>query len=97
MYSFSRFIYNYIIDIDDWRIHYYFTLREWRKRFYEHRDWVVERYGEEFFRRWELYLVASAVSFYIGSNHLFQFLFSKGVLNNYPVIRRYMGQPLFVS
>ncbi|MEJ5339516.1 MAG: class I SAM-dependent methyltransferase [Aquificaceae bacterium] len=86
-----------LIDIDDWRLHYYLTLREWKKRFLSVRDWVVKRYGEEFFRMWELYLTASAVSFYTGSNHLFQFLFSRGVLNSYPVMRRYMGQPLLAS
>ncbi len=82
------------IDLDDWRLHYYYTLKEWKRRFFMHRDWVISTYGEEFFRMWELYLTASAVSFYIGSNHLFQFLFSKGVLNDYPVMRRSLGQPL---
>lgn len=46
---------------------------------------------------WELYLTASAVSFYIGSNHLFQFLFSKGVVNSYPVMRRQFGYPLLTA
>lgn len=86
-----------LIDIDDWRQHYYLTLKSWRNRFHQAREWVVENYGEEFFRMWDLYLITSAVSFYIGSNHLFQFLFSKGVLNSYPVMRRCLGQPLFVS
>ncbi len=86
-----------LIDIDNWRLHYYLTLKEWKKRFLTVRDWVVKRYGEEFYRMWELYLTASAVSFYLGSNHLFQFLFSKGVLNTYPVMRRCLGKPLFAS
>ncbi|ADO45234.1 Cyclopropane-fatty-acyl-phospholipid synthase [Hydrogenobacter thermophilus TK-6] len=77
-----------LIDIDDWRLHYYRTLREWRKRFYQHTRDVVQKHGEEFFRMWELYLVSSAVSFLTGSNHLFQILFSKGVLNNYPIMKR---------
>ncbi|ADC89338.1 Cyclopropane-fatty-acyl-phospholipid synthase [Thermocrinis albus DSM 14484] len=77
-----------LIDIDDWRIHYYRTLKEWRKRFHQNKDHVISLYGEEFFRMWDLYLTASAVSFYVGSNHLFQFLFSKGVINSYPVMRR---------
>lgn len=77
-----------LIDIDDWRLHYYRTLREWRKRFYQHAREVVQKHGEEFFRMWELYLVSSAVSFLTGSNHLFQILFSKGVLNNYPIMKR---------
>jgi len=83
-----------LIDIDDWRLHYYFTLKEWLRRFYSVGDYVKEKYGEEFFRMWELYLVASAVSFYNGSNHLFQFLFSKGVVNDYPAMKRSFLQPL---
>ncbi|WPM32949.1 class I SAM-dependent methyltransferase [Hydrogenobacter sp. T-2] len=86
-----------LIDIDNWRLHYYLTLKEWKKRFLTVRDWVVKRYGEEFYRMWELYLTSSAVSFYRGSNHLFQFLLSKGVINTYPVMRRYIGQPLLSS
>ncbi len=83
-----------LIDIDDWRLHYYLTLKGWKERFLGVKDWVIKRYGEDFFRMWELYLTASAVSFYRGSNHLFQFLLSKGVLNSYPVMRRHVGQPL---
>ncbi len=77
-----------LIDIDDWRPHYYKTLKEWRKRFWKNIDKIREMYGEEFVRMWDLYLVSSAVSFYTGSNHLFQFLFSKGVKNDYPVMKR---------
>ncbi len=77
-----------LIDIDNWRPHYYRTLKEWRKRFWQNREKVIARYGETFFRMWDLYLTSSAVSFYIGSNHLFQFLFSKGVKNDYPIMRR---------
>jgi len=86
-----------LIDLDNWRIHYYFTLKEWLRRFYRVSDYVIEKYGKDFYRMWELYLTASAVSFYIGSNHLFQFLFSKGVINNYPVMRRVFYDPLLVT
>lgn len=75
-----------LIDIDNWRMHYYKTLKAWLKNFYKNRDWVVERYGEEFFRMWELYLVGSAVSFYCASNYLFQVLMAKGLKNDYPTI-----------
>ncbi|WP_340695282.1 class I SAM-dependent methyltransferase [Hydrogenobacter thermophilus] len=78
-----------LIDIDNWRLHYYRTLNEWKRRFYNHAQEVIHQYGEEFFRMWELYLVSSAVSFLTGSNHLFQILFSKGVLNDYPIMKRY--------
>ncbi len=37
------------------------------------------------------------VYFYRGSNNLFQFLLSMGVLNSYPVMRRHVCQPLLSS
>ncbi len=77
-----------LIDIDDWRLHYYLTLKEWRRRFWDKVDVIWELYGGKFVRMWDLYLAASAVSFLTGSNHLFQFLLSKGVKNDYPVIKR---------
>ncbi len=77
-----------LIDIDDWRLHYYRTLKTWRKRFWDNVDKIREMYGDEFVRMWDLYLISSAVSFYTGSNHLFQFLLSKGVRNDYPIMRR---------
>ena len=83
-----------LIDIDDWRMHYYRTLKEWKRRFYAGLDRIRDMYGEEFVRMWDLYLTASAVSFYTGSNHLFQFLMSRGVKNDYPVIKReFLGAP----
>ncbi len=83
-----------LIDLDDWRPHYYRTLKEWRRRFWEKVETVREMYGEEFVRMWDLYLVSSAVSFYTGSNHLFQFLLSKGVKNDYPIMRRAISRDL---
>lgn len=77
-----------LIDLDNWRMHYYWTLKKWKERFLKNLDKVKEKYGERFVRMWELYLTASAVSFLIGSNYVFQFLLSKGVKNDYPVIER---------
>ena len=76
----------YLIDIDNWRLHYYRTLKEWKKNFLNQKSWVLENLGERFFRMWEFYLTAAAVSFLIGSNYVFQILLSKGVVNNYPLI-----------
>ncbi len=87
MEALKGFYFN-LIDIDDWRIHYYLTLKKWRERFHRHADRVISMYSEEFFRMWDLYLVSSACSFYKGSNHLFQIILSKGVRNDYPIIKR---------
>jgi len=75
-----------LIDIDNWRLHYYRTLKEWKKRFLENKGWVINNLGERFFRMWEFYLTAAAVSFLIGSNYVFQILLSKGEVNDYPLI-----------
>jgi len=83
-----------LIDIDDWRIHYYFTLKEWQKRFLLKRRIFEERFGKTFVRMWHLYLVSAGVSFLVGSNHLFQILMSKGVNNSYPVMKRSFGDIL---
>ena len=77
-----------LIDLDNWRMHYYWTLKKWKERFLKNVDKVKEKFGERFVRMWELYLTALAVSFLIGSNYVFQFLLSKGVKNDYPVIER---------
>jgi len=84
----------YLIDIDNWRLHYYKTLKEWKKRFHQNREWVLKNLGERFFRMWEFYLTASAVSFLVGSNYVFQILLSKDVFNQYPVLERKFGASL---
>ncbi|GAB6066322.1 class I SAM-dependent methyltransferase [Aquifex pyrophilus] len=85
----------YLIDFDNWRMHYYWTLQKWKERFLKNVDKVREMFGERFVRMWELYLTSAAVSFLIGSNYVFQILLSKGVKNDYPVIeRKFIESPL---
>ncbi len=86
-----------LIDIDDWRLHYYKTLREWRLRFLRNKERYERLYGKDFVRMWYLYLVSAGVSFLVGSNHLFQILMSKGINNSYPVIKRTYGESLSLS
>lgn len=37
-----------LIDVDDWRIHYYRTLKEWKKRFYQAKDIVIKKLEKNF-------------------------------------------------
>ena len=83
-----------LIDIDNWRLHYYRTLKEWLRRFENNRDWVLKNLGETFYRMWKFYLTASAVSFKVASNYVFQILFSKGLYNEYPIMERKFGESL---
>ena len=65
-----------VLDVENLRHHYVLTLRHWRDRFDTHRDVVVEQFGEQFARAWELYLAGSEASFATGWMQLFQVVFA---------------------
>lgn len=64
-------------DVEILTIHYADTLREWRKRLYDNREAVVALYDEAFFRMWDLYLIASEISFRFGKLMNFQIILTK--------------------
>ena len=51
----------WVDDCEVWRLHYYWTVRNWRLRFADKRAAVVARMGERFARMWEFYLGAAWV------------------------------------
>jgi cyclopropane-fatty-acyl-phospholipid synthase len=65
-----------ILDVENLRLHYARTLAHWSRRFAGMSDQVRARYGEEFRRAWELYLVGSEAAFASGSLQLFQVVFA---------------------
>jgi cyclopropane-fatty-acyl-phospholipid synthase len=65
-----------VLDVENLRLHYARTLRHWRQRFVAVEDWVRSRYGEEFYRAWNLYLAGSEATFLAGTMQLFQVVFS---------------------
>jgi cyclopropane-fatty-acyl-phospholipid synthase len=65
-----------ILDVENLRLHYARTLAHWSRRFADMGDQVRARYGEEFRRAWELYLVGSEAAFACGSLQLFQVVFA---------------------
>ena len=65
-----------ILDVENLRLHYARTLAHWSRRFAIMSDQVRARYGEEFRRAWELYLVGSEAAFATGSLQLFQVVFA---------------------
>jgi cyclopropane-fatty-acyl-phospholipid synthase len=79
----------YVTDIEILRLHYAETLREWARRFQDHREKAREIYDERFCRMWEFYLAASEASFrYAGLNNFqIQFVKNQHVL---PMTRNYM-------
>ncbi len=76
-------------DIEVWRRHYAFTLREWNRRFQNVRAEFVESKGERFCRMWEFYLVISQTAFELGDLVVLQWQLAK---NNQavPITRDYL-------
>lgn len=62
----------WIFDVEVWRKHYGYTLREWRRRFEANRAEAVALYDERFARMWELYLAACEHVFIHGSSTVVQ-------------------------
>jgi cyclopropane-fatty-acyl-phospholipid synthase len=81
----------YVTDIEILRLHYAETLKEWARRFQDHRERAKEIYDERFCRMWEFYLTSSEVSFRHGGLNNFQIQFAK---NQYalPITRNYIAE-----
>jgi cyclopropane-fatty-acyl-phospholipid synthase len=79
----------WVDDCEVWRLHYTWTLRNWRQRFAAKRPSVVAMMGERFARMWEFYLGAAELGFLHGSNMVFQILLSER-RDDVPVVRDYM-------
>lgn len=76
-------------DIEVLRLHYAYTLKDWRERFMAHQQRAAELYDERFVRMWEYYLATSEISFRYLDNMNFQIQLcaDRGTL---PLTRDYM-------
>lgn len=81
----------WVCDTEVLRLHYAYTLRDWRIRFAENREAAKELYDERFCRMWEFYLSAAELGFVDGSNMVFQLLLSRE-RDAVPLIRDYITQ-----
>lgn len=79
----------YTVGVESLRRHYNKTLLCWNQNFQEHREEVVQMFGERFARMWELYLCACAATFHNGVIDLHQILFTNGVNNELPMTKWY--------
>lgn len=78
-------------DIENLRLHYALTLREWYARVCQHREAIVAQYGERFFRMWIFYLAGATAAFESGGmcNYQIQYVRNRRSL---PITRDYMAQ-----
>jgi cyclopropane-fatty-acyl-phospholipid synthase len=65
-----------VLDVENLRRHYAWTLEHWLARFEKSSRRVAEMFGEEFVRLWRLYLTGSLAGFRAGSMQLFQVVFA---------------------
>ncbi len=76
-----------VLDVENLRLHYARTLRDWLALFEDNRAEVSRMFDERFVRMWRLYLAGSAAAFTTGSLQLFQILFAPGESNAVPLTR----------
>jgi len=80
-----------VLDVENIRLHYALTLRDWLARYETALDSVrALGYDEAFVRMWRLYLAGSIAAFETGALQLFQVLFAKQENNSVPLTREFM-------
>ena len=80
-----------VLDVENIRLHYALTLRDWLARYEAALDSVrAMGYDESFVRMWRLYLAGSIAAFETGALQLFQVLFAKQENNSVPLTREFM-------
>ncbi len=82
-----------IFDIDNLRLHYARTLYFWREQFYEHKAEIMENFGEQFVRMWDIYLSGAIASFSAGDLTLSQLLIGKGRMSHARLNRKAFHNP----
>jgi cyclopropane-fatty-acyl-phospholipid synthase len=77
-------------DVENLRLHYARTLRDWYVRCVQHREAIVTMFDERFYRLWTFYLAGATAAFESGAmcNYQIQYARSRHAL---PLTRDYMG------
>ena len=78
-------------DVENLRLHYAFTLREWYKRTVENREKIIALYDERFYRMWIFYLAGATAAFENGGMCNYQIQFSRN-RRTLPLTRDYIGE-----
>ena len=79
----------WVSDCEILRMHYYYTLRDWRERFMANWDKAAAIYDERMCRMWEFYLISAQLAFLTGSQMIFQLVLANNRVA-VPIVRDYM-------
>ena len=77
-------------DIEIWRLHYAYTLREWYARCEANKAAIEARYGARFYRMWTFYLAGATAAFESGGMGNFQIQFIRR-RETLPIARDYLA------
>lgn len=81
-----------VLDVENLRLHYQWTLEKWLERFEESAKQVSDMFGPEFVRTWRLYLAGAAAAFRVGTLQLFQIVFARTACQQIPPTRTHLYQ-----
>lgn len=76
-----------VLDVENLRLHYAQTLRDWLALFETASGRVREMFDEKFVRMWRMYLAGSIAGFTTGALQLFQVVFAPRDNNDVPMTR----------
>jgi cyclopropane-fatty-acyl-phospholipid synthase len=78
-------------DVENLRLHYALTLRDWYARCQDHRDEIEAMYDARFFRMWTFYLAGATAAFEHGGMCNYQIQYARD-RRSLPLSRDYMNQ-----
>ena len=78
-----------VSDTEILRLHYAYTLKNWKERFLNNKSKVLDMFDEKFFRMWEFYLTSCEMAFKWGDQVVFQLQLTKD-FSTAPVTRDYI-------
>ncbi|MCX5660797.1 MAG: cyclopropane-fatty-acyl-phospholipid synthase [Planctomycetota bacterium] len=82
-----------VLDVENLRLHYALTLRNWLDRYEQSADRVRWMFDDRFVRMWRLYLAGSLAAFTTGWMQLFQVVFTRWSNNEIPMTRADLYRP----
>ncbi|HLY52423.1 MAG TPA: cyclopropane-fatty-acyl-phospholipid synthase family protein, partial [Steroidobacteraceae bacterium] len=82
-----------VLDVENLRLHYAQTLRQWLALYEAASERVRAMFDERFVRMWRLYLAGSAAAFSTGTLQLFQVVFATAENNDVPWTRAHLYTP----
>ena len=80
-----------ISDIEVLKLHYSYTLKNWKLNCLRNKDKIIQMFDEKFFRMWEFYLAGCEMAFKWGDQVVYQFQLTKNYTST-PATRDYIYQ-----